>query len=78
MLVLERKLFEVITIGDDITLTVVEIAGDKVKLGIDAPKDVPVHRKEVYEAIRKHDTGEERCRWRKNESSCLNWRCWSA
>ncbi len=60
MLVLERKLFEVITIGDNITITVVEIAGSKVKLGIDAPKEVPVRRKEVYEAIRKHDTGEER------------------
>ncbi len=53
MLVLSRKLFETICIGDDITVTVVEIRGDKVKLGIEAPKEVPVHRREVYEAIQK-------------------------
>lgn len=51
MLVLSRKKNESIIINDHITITVVEIRGDKVRLGIDAPKDVSVHRREVYEAI---------------------------
>lgn len=51
MLVLSRKKNESIVINDDITIVVVEIRGDKVRLGIEAPKEVPVHRNEVYEAI---------------------------
>ena len=51
MLVLSRKKNESIVINSDIVITVVEIRGDKVRLGIVAPKDVPVHREEVYEAI---------------------------
>ena len=51
MLVLSRKKNESIVINDDITIVVVEIRGDKVRLGIVAPKEVPVHRQEVYEAI---------------------------
>jgi carbon storage regulator len=53
MLVLSRQRDESIIIGDDIVLTVVDIRGDKVRLGITAPKDVPVHRQEVYDAIRR-------------------------
>ena len=53
MLVLSRKRDERIMIGDDISLLVVDIRGDKVRLGIEAPKDVAVHRKEVYEAIQR-------------------------
>ena len=51
MLVLSRKKNESIVINNDITVTVVEIRGDKVRLGIVAPKEVPVHRQEVYDAI---------------------------
>jgi carbon storage regulator len=51
MLVLSRKKNESIVINNDITVTVVEIRGDKVRLGIVAPKEIPVHRREVYEAI---------------------------
>lgn len=51
MLVLSRKKNESIIINSDIVITVIEIRGDKVRLGIVAPKDVPVHREEVYEAI---------------------------
>jgi carbon storage regulator len=51
MLVLSRKKDESIIINDHIRVTVVEIRGDKVRLGIDAPKEVSVHRREVYEAI---------------------------
>jgi carbon storage regulator len=54
MLVLSRKRDQQIIIGDGIVVTVVEIRGDKVRLGIEAPTDVPVHRKEVYEAIKAH------------------------
>ncbi len=53
MLVLSRKKNESIVINDDITIVVVEIRGDKVRLGVDAPKEVPVHRREVYEAIQR-------------------------
>ncbi len=53
MLVLSRKKDEKIVIGDNITLMVIEIRGDKVRLGIDAPRDVAVHREEVYEAIKR-------------------------
>ncbi len=52
MLVLSRKLSEKIVIGDNIVVTVVELAGGKVRLGIEAPRDVSVHRKEIYEAIK--------------------------
>ena len=52
MLVLSRKKNESIVINDDITIVVVEIRGDKVRLGVEAPKEVPVHRREVFEAIR--------------------------
>ena len=55
MLVLSRKKNESIIINDDITVVVVEIRGDKVRLGIEAPKDVPVHRMEVYDAIRRNE-----------------------
>jgi len=51
MLVLSRKKDESIIINDHIRVTVVEVRGDKVRIGIDAPKDVAVHRQEVYEAI---------------------------
>ena len=53
MLVLSRKKDEKIVIGDNITIMVIEIRGDKVRLGIDAPREVTVHRQEVYEAIQR-------------------------
>ena len=55
MLVLSRKRNESIVINSDITIVVVEIRGDKVRLGVEAPKEVPVHRREVYEAIKRGD-----------------------
>ena len=55
MLVLSRKKNESIVINNDITIVVVEIRGDKVRLGVEAPKEVPVHRREVYDAIRRNE-----------------------
>lgn len=55
MLVLSRLLEEAIMIGDDIEITVLEIKGDKVKLGVKAPFEIPVHRKEVYLAIKEQN-----------------------
>lgn len=51
MLVLSRKKNESIVINDDITVTIVEIRGDKVRIGFSAPKEVTIHRQEVYDAI---------------------------
>ena len=55
MLVLSRNRDEQIVISDNIVVTVVEIRGDKVRLGIDAPKDIPVHRQEVFDAIQREN-----------------------
>jgi carbon storage regulator len=55
MLVLSRHRDESIMIGDDIVVTIVDIRGDKVRLGINAPTTVPVHRQEVYEAIQREN-----------------------
>ena len=53
MLILSRKKNEQIVVGDDIKITVVTIRGDKVRIGIEAPKNTTVHRSEVYEAIQR-------------------------
>jgi len=55
MLVLSRHRDQSIIIGDDIVVTIVDIRGDKVRLGIDAPTEIPVHRREVYEAIQREN-----------------------
>jgi len=55
MLILTRKLGERITIGDDITITLLEIKGSQVKLGIEAPQSISIHRQEIYEKIRKEN-----------------------
>ena len=59
MLVLSRKKNEQIVIGDDVVLTVIEIRGDRVRLGIEAPARVPVHRYEVYQALREQALAQE-------------------
>jgi carbon storage regulator len=55
MLVLSRQRDESIMIGDNIMITIVDIRGDKVRLGIEAPAEIPVHRQEVYEAIQREN-----------------------
>ena len=60
MLVLSRRKDESIMIGDDVEVTIVDIRGVKVRLGITAPKAIPVHRKEVYEAIQREKSEKKR------------------
>ena len=55
MLVLSRQRDETIMIGDDVEITIVDIRGDKVRLGINAPRHIQVHRKEVYDAIKREN-----------------------
>ena len=55
MLVLARQRDQTVIIGDDIEVTVVDVRGDKVRLGINAPREISVHRKEVYDAIRREN-----------------------
>jgi carbon storage regulator len=55
MLVLSRQRDESIIIADNIKITIVDIRGDKVRLGIDAPKEIPVHRQEVFDAIQREN-----------------------
>lgn len=58
MLVLSRQRDESIMIGDEVEITIVDVRGDKVRLGITAPKSIPVHRREIYDAIQR-EKGEE-------------------
>ena len=60
MLVLSRKKNESIVINNNITIVVVDIRGDKVRLGIEAPKEIPVHRREVYDAIQNNEQSTEK------------------
>ncbi len=53
MLVLSRKKDESIMIGDDVEITIIDVRGDKVRLGITAPRSISVHRREIYDAIQK-------------------------
>ncbi len=59
MLVLSRQKDESIMIGDNVEITIVDVRGDKVRLGITAPKEIPVHRMEVYEAIQREKNEEQ-------------------
>ena len=59
MLILTRRLSESLMIGDEITITVLGVKGNQVRLGVDAPKDVAVHREEIYERIRAEDAPKE-------------------
>jgi len=60
MLVLSRQKDESIMIGDEVEITIVDVRGDKVRLGITAPKHIPVHRREIYDAIQREKAQKER------------------
>ena len=55
MLVLSRQRDESVMIGEDVVVTIVDVRGDRVRLGIEAPREIPVHRREVYEAIHREN-----------------------
>ena len=59
MLVLSRQKDESIMVGDEVEITIVDVRGDKVRLGITAPRSIDVHRKEVYEAIQREKEGQK-------------------
>ena len=67
MLVLSRQRDESIVIGDNIVITIVDIRGDKVRLGIQAPVEIPVHRQEVYDAIQRENMQAAQSDGTKNE-----------
>jgi len=83
VLVLSRQVDETIMIGDDIEVTVVDIRGDKVRLGITAPKEIAVHRKEVYEAIKRENRAAAQVKPGTDGRPVTAWRyhwlwsCWS-
>ncbi len=59
MLILTRRVSETVVIGDDVTVTVLGVKGNQVRLGINAPRDVAVHREEIYDRIRREQTEKE-------------------
>lgn len=59
MLILTRRVGETLVIGDEVTVTVLGIKGNQVRIGVNAPKDVSVHREEIYERIQREKRGEE-------------------
>lgn len=59
MLILSRRIGEVLVIGDDVTVTVLGVNGNQVRLGVNAPRSIPVHREEIYNRIKAQEGGEK-------------------
>jgi carbon storage regulator len=59
MLILTRRVGETLMVGDDVTVTVLGVKGNQVRIGVNAPKDVAVHREEIYDRIKKENTGDD-------------------
>lgn len=59
MLILTRRIGETLMVGDDVTITVLGVKGNQVRIGVNAPKDVAVHREEIYQRIQKERNGDE-------------------
>ena len=59
MLILTRRIGETLMVGDDVTITVLGVKGNQVRIGVNAPKDVSVHREEIYQRIQKEKSGED-------------------
>ena len=77
MLMLSRKKNEAIIINNDITIVVVDIRGDKVRLGVEAPKEIPVHRREVNDAI-KHKQEQAKAAEDAEDAEDAKWAAWHA
>jgi carbon storage regulator len=60
MLILTRRVGETVMIGNDVTVTVLGVKGNQVRIGVNAPKDVAVHREEIYERIKREEDGDSR------------------
>jgi carbon storage regulator len=60
MLILTRRVGETVMIGNDVTVTVLGVKGNQVRIGVNAPKDVAVHREEIYERIKREEDGESK------------------
>ena len=69
MLILTRRVGETVMIGNDVTVTVLGVKGNQVRVGINAPKNVAVHREEIYERIKREQEGEQRERRRESKST---------
>ncbi|MEC8063624.1 MAG: carbon storage regulator CsrA [Pseudomonadota bacterium] len=69
MLILTRRIGEVLVIGEDVKLTVLGVRGHQVRIGVDAPKDVAVHRKEIYEKIQTTEASNDRVVNSKDQTS---------
>jgi len=69
MLVLSRQRDESIMIGDDVEITIVDVRGDKVRLGITAPREIPVHRREIYDTIQREKAAAEKAATGKTEKT---------
>tara|TARA_Y100000814_G_scaffold158611_1_gene115862 strand:+ start:1010 stop:1210 length:201 start_codon:yes stop_codon:yes gene_type:complete len=59
MLILTRRIGETLMVGDDVTITVLGVKGNQVRIGVNAPRDVAVHREEIYQRIQKEKSGED-------------------
>jgi len=59
MLILTRRVGETLMVGDDVTVTVLGVKGNQVRIGVNAPKDVSVHREEIYQRIQREKAGEQ-------------------
>jgi carbon storage regulator len=57
MLILTRRVNEKLMVGDDVTVTVLSISGNQVRIGVNAPRHVPVHREEIYEKVKRQQSG---------------------